>query len=887
MGFTNSQLSNLVIKQQFNLQIRQEVRKMSVITIAKRPRNAWSLAVTNVISVFQVDIFYKNTKGDIGPFKSPSSQKNAAVKIPFGPPTQCEYRMKKGVGGSVGEYKFSNKKGESCAFPETLLNNFEFEVNGFSKRVTKMVVEDKKELLALYLTALPHSENFIHHNEETHSSDGFSADDSGVQIVKLIAAGGSLEDYKEFIKSAKESAKVVESLEKGLQDISKFFVSKGKRKSQQNAETKAKMTKLAAIDEHQKKELEDENGLETQYQNNYVGMVKIPLANINVSEEMMNLIDENRVNTVVASIRNWYEPALNVFVVCPEEESDDLDLKNVEKERFLAVQKLHTLIAFKKLDEAGEFSQLKGHQNGAVLCYVLKTNKPELRLFGNMKSNEISSQFSRKTKPQALLHYFKSLSMKDSRINSMKVVERMASLARIGPDESTSLRKLCQWTSDGFLALMEVVEVYEMYGTMDVKPSGHKGRLARGEKLNMSNVLFKLLGMSSENYFVQNFKKVLNSEVSLKTLLDEFQDSMKVQKVCGVLSIVAGYKSYETIKEQNPGKFEYEQMKHFIGAEMKGEKKNTKAILLDDYFKSVKASDVEPQVPEQFVECSDISTILSSEDLYNKYDTIFVGMKVFNKELCTSIIGQILRSPKPAHAVLLVFPREANHYQVLTHLRSQSVAMLTTFQVIPLLFNKEVNSTENVIENISYAILFGKITILSPPLKVHYNSLSQLTSIVECISPLKSSVAVLCDQGVSCPKIYLKDSDRKVKYYAPKSELLKLRTKPGVPVPSLSTPSADSSANTSTLNSSPGTSNCIVNPSPDAVHATPARHIDFCSDNVDEYSFAEDSTSPIKCVPARLDDSGFMDVPSQVAGCSSISNYGMQMRLIEDKIDDI
>ena len=81
---------------------------MAAITIAKRPRNAWSLYVTNVISVFQVDIFYKNTKGDIAPFKSPSSKKNASVKIPFGPPTQCEYRMKKGVGGSVGEFKFSN-----------------------------------------------------------------------------------------------------------------------------------------------------------------------------------------------------------------------------------------------------------------------------------------------------------------------------------------------------------------------------------------------------------------------------------------------------------------------------------------------------------------------------------------------------------------------------------------------------------------------------------------------------------------------------------------------------------------------------------------------------------------------------------------------------------
>lgn len=55
-------------------------------------------------------------------------------------------------------------------------------------------------------------------------------------------------------------------------------------------------------------------------------------------------------------------------------------MKNVGKTNFLEVQKLHTLIAFKKLGEAGKFSQ---NLNGTILFYVLKTNKPKRRLFGN------------------------------------------------------------------------------------------------------------------------------------------------------------------------------------------------------------------------------------------------------------------------------------------------------------------------------------------------------------------------------------------------------------------------------------------------------------------------------------------------------------------------
>ena len=368
---------------------------------AKRPRNAWFLATASVLGVHQMDIFYKNTKGDIGPY-SPGSR-NASVKIPFGPPVLCEYSVKTVEGAAVGEFKFFNKRRQSAELPEGILYSLGYGsgVTAFSRKVTDIFTDKTSNLLALYLTLLPHSEQFVHHNEELHNKEGFMTDGSGMQERDLVAAGGSLQEFRELAKVAKESAKVVKNVEKGLRDISSYFESTGKRKSKGSSAPKPKISKQAAVDENENKELEDEDGLEVQFQNSYMGLVKVPLANIEISAAMSSLVNPHRVKTIMASIRKWYDPSLNVFVICPEE-NISLDLKNVGKTRFLAVQKLHTLQAFKEMEKAGDFSQLTGHKSKTVLCYVLKTNKPELVLYGNMRSNEISSQFCRKTRPQDL-----------------------------------------------------------------------------------------------------------------------------------------------------------------------------------------------------------------------------------------------------------------------------------------------------------------------------------------------------------------------------------------------------------------------------------------------------------------------------------------------------
>ena len=247
------------------------------------------------------------------------------------------------------------------------------------------------------------------------------------------------------------------------------------------------------MDMDEKKEVEDETGLETSYMNSYVGLFRVKLANIKVSSEMKSIISTNRVETILASIRKWYDPSLSVFVICPENEKDEVTAENVNNVSFIAVQKLHTLLALQELEKTGELSRLPGHKSKTVFCYILNTSNPTMRNYGNMRSNEISSKFSRHTRAQDLLHYFQCLAMKVAKADSVKVCERMAKICRIGPDVCTALRKLCEWTDEGFSKLMEVVEMFEKFGTCDLKPRGYKDALRRGENLTMPDVTFKLL----------------------------------------------------------------------------------------------------------------------------------------------------------------------------------------------------------------------------------------------------------------------------------------------------------------------------------------------------------------------------------------------------------
>ena len=136
----------------------------------------------------------------------------------------------------------------------------------------------------------------------------------------------------------------------------------------------------------------------------------------------------------------------------------------------------------------------------------------------------------------------------------------------IGVDECTALDKICNWSGQGFDAVMEVVDHFEMYRTLDLKKTGHQQRLARGEKMTIPNNLLKLMAKVPENHFLANYDRVLNSTISLKDMCEEYKEKLEVEKVYKVLAKVSGFEKIETLSDIYPGMFEYAKMKDFSGA---------------------------------------------------------------------------------------------------------------------------------------------------------------------------------------------------------------------------------------------------------------------------------------------------------------------------------
>ena len=176
---------------------------------ARRPKNSWFLHPTKIGEVYQLNIGYKSGTGKIGFFST--SPQNSSVKIPWGPPVSCEFvvRRKSGMDDSevVREYKFNNgKTRDSIGFDEAILNLIECGVNSFTQKLVSLCVKGHKKLLGNYVTLVQHSEGFIHHTDK-HDNLGFMLDGSGIGEIMLEENGGSVDEYTEFIKLAKDCSR--------------------------------------------------------------------------------------------------------------------------------------------------------------------------------------------------------------------------------------------------------------------------------------------------------------------------------------------------------------------------------------------------------------------------------------------------------------------------------------------------------------------------------------------------------------------------------------------------------------------------------------------------------------------------------------------------------
>ena len=721
----------------------------------RRHRSAWHMQVTKTEGVAKVTLMYKNTKGRIAPYSKSTS--NATVKYSWGTPINCEYQATKSDLDTIGQFKFTSKKNDTVLFKEKDLNSFEGGTTNFSKRVAALVVDSKQSLLAKYLSLMVHCKGFIHHREGIHSDEGFLVDVQGQEEI-LVELGGSLEDFSEFVKFALDSAKDIQRVSVAGQDITNFF---GPEVGKENSSAKkSKKTKSERINDLEDAELKDAQGLEKEYQSSFVGIANIPLKNLNISRDLDVKINPFRVQHIIKSMKQKYDPSLSVAVVCPEVGQTVSDLQNLgQLQQFVVVQKIHTIAAFKELDKNNDFCKLTSHQNGTVLCFVLSTNSAGMIQYGNIRANEIQNQFLKKTRPQDFLRVYQSLSERKNPSSSMKATERMIRLLRVGPNESCAIRKLCGWSLIPFAKLMIVISKFERYETLDVDEftcRGFQQKLAHGDRNYMPNYMFRELGKMDENYFLTVHEKILNNECSLKHFLEEYSMNQQINKVSDVLSILSGYKEYESLVNAYPGRFEHDNIKKYIGADIKNGTKNRQALDLQSYYKFVMEGSEKDFVKDtNFEKYEDFDQLMEEKKYFHDVDMVVLKMVDDNKDIALSLVNHSLRSEKSKWARLIMLPGEAQQFEILTYLRDQNEECVKS---IPLMFHQNSVLSGDIHENVCFAVLFGRFSELLPPINRYQCSVDGISSIIPSIFPSPvASVVVIADPKATIVQVSSED----------------------------------------------------------------------------------------------------------------------------------
>ena len=109
-----------------------------------------------------------------------------------------------------------------------------------------------------------------------------------------------------------------------------------------------------------------------------------------------------------------------------------------------------------------------------------------------------------------------------------------------------------------------------------------------------------------------------------------------------------------------------------------------------------------------FETISTLSDLVEVPGKLDNYDFSVVNMKQPYPDLCMELMNKIIRSSKLIHAALMIFPTEIIYFN-----------------------SSKQKEDKEIVDNLEFAILFGKFPILISPLKMAYCELSQVSDEVE------------------------------------------------------------------------------------------------------------------------------------------------------------
>ena len=739
--------------------------KRSASSKSPNPRTAWFPILTKVGEEYKLDVGWKYYDGSLGFFSTAS--KNCDVKPPWGEIVLCEFNRTVNNKGEAGDYfRFQNFKGQRCNFKVDLLNPKYMGVNDFTQMILELRAGGKVDLLAKFLSILPNAEGFHHHNREIHSAIGLLKDDDGTQL----GDASEEEDLKKFIEYARDAAIVVETKKEVLALLAAGRKKEGKQEAV--GKSASKKSKSEKIIDDKNAELEDKDGVEKSFIQNYVGRAEISIDNIELSEKLCIPINQFKVLGIAQSMKAQFDPSLVTLTVYPADEKN-FDTENLDRNKYKIIHGNHRYLALLHLDKNGLLSSLPSlHDRCVVCCVVVVKHKSDVA-YGNMRGNELAVKHQRKPYVHELVfvmdNFNKTYKSKDK---ALEMVLRCAKVLSVHPDEITALKKLSSWKPDNFQALILVLKKYEVYQTEDCKDSLERNnkRLMEGLKLKVTLAMFKAISRCDQDYFKENSQSVLDKKLSLKSLLGNVDKDLGKKKAYQIVASLTNFQSPEQLEHEYPGKFTEDKIDRYEGADIHNGAANIKGQLLMDYCKSV-LNHEEINDPVKFEAVERLSEI--SEETLERFDIILLNLSLFDAGAPMTVIEVALRTSKPAMGVLALFRDEQQLSEAIKYL---SILTRPKDFVVKHIYFEADNPklVKGFLMNATYGLLFGKVILFEPPLKMSNGDLkNNLKQFIRKISPTNAKIAFLNQGNLPITSIHtaLGDSAEEVVYFGNKQAL--------------------------------------------------------------------------------------------------------------------
>ena len=736
---------------------------------SSRSRYGWAPVIIKDRENYEILIFCKQTTGRVGPYTD--SAPNSKHRVAWSPVSECEVIRMERKSEIVDFVRFKNTDNLQSDFRCDLLNMFiRTTTTQFARFCTKIQMEKRFDTLCLYISLLAHSGNFsCFKPDDVHSDDGFMIDGTGIQENQLKETGGSLSEYLQFKSLAKLHAIVISEAAATGGDGSKTpsRVSQNKRITDffQSSCPPKKLSKLEEMELSFAQECSDKAGLEQRLTSEYVGWGSIGIDKLKCNDGVSLSINQQEVGALAECMSKRFDPSLAVLIVVKDDDGGNGE--------YFVLHGNHRLLALKLLDAAKKFEDLPGIVNRELQCFIVGAGvraDQALGVYCQIRSNDLGAKYQTETEIHELIFVFNDLNKSYKDIEKTKLVmERLAKLRKVGRDDRAALNKIFAWPQENLNQLIQVLQIYEVYQTIDGSGPRNRTRIQDGLKMPLTKEMLKDLGNCQPDFFATSHQAVLGGEISFRALLKRSKELKEIDKTKANVSKEAGFETFAALKQKYPEKVTEEKLKSFNGAVLTGKNKNPEGDRLKSFVKNLQKLDNIEDV--KFVVINDFKDI----DV-EAFDTLVIQVSKDDMDYVESLIHLANVSRKDV-CIMVIFESEKDYLKTILKLGNWEDEK--RIKVSSVFFQKM--SESSLLENLTFAVIFGRFFALESPLRSFYKNVeTSLKKIVSTVSPQGSKIIFVTKKKRFCATIHeggSVDSSYQISYLAPQILMDKFRLK--------------------------------------------------------------------------------------------------------------